>query len=288
MDRIQSMRIFCSVAETLRFRSAAERFDMSSAMVSKHVSALENEIGARLLTRNSRHVALTEEGRIYFERAKCLVDEFDDLNATIGKRATELAGVIRISAPVWMANKRLAQILKFFSEQNPEVTFDIDLSARHVNLVEDEFDLALRVSPKLAPGLIAKPLMPISFGLYASADYLAANGVPDSIENIFTHPILTYSGGPRLEDYLKPTQRRKVQAELKAPITTENGIFLLEAACIGMGLVVLPNWLADKAVSDGSIKRLLTESFDANVRLHAVYSSRRLLPARVREFINYL
>lgn len=288
MDQILSMRVFCVVAETLRFRAASTRFSMSPAMVSKHVAALESRVGARLLMRNSRHVVLTDEGRSYFQRVQSILEELDEIEASVSEKATKISGAIRISAPVWMANKRFAEILKSFTDIYSDVTFDIDLSARQVNLIEEGYDLALRVSPKLAPGLIAKPLMPITFGLFAAPHYLENHDSPNSIEQIFDHPMLVYSGAPRLEEQLKLNRRRATTIETKNRITSESEVLLLQASRIGMGLVVLPDWLADADLAQGSLVRLLPDQFDVKVRLHAVYSSRRLLPARVRKFLNHL
>lgn len=282
------MRVFCAVAETLRFRAAATRFSMSPAMVSKHVTALELHIGARLLMRNTRHVSLTMEGQAYHQRAQAILEELDELEAAVGKRATQIGGVIRLSAPIWMANERFARILQSFADEHPDVTFDVNLSGSHVNLVEDSYDLALRVSPKLAPGLIAKPLMPITFGLYAAPDYIAARGAPGSIDAIFEHPLLVYSAGPRLEEQLKVSRRGRDKIEVNSLISSENETLLLHAGRAGMGLVVLPDWLSDSEVANGSLQRLLPDSFNVPVRLHAVYSSRRQLPARVRKFLNAL
>jgi DNA-binding transcriptional LysR family regulator len=171
---------------------------------------------------------------------------------------------------------------------HPDVTFDVDLSASHVNLIEDSYDLALRVSPRLAPGLIAKPLMPIAFGLYASPGYIADHSVPGSIDEIFEHPMLVYSGGPKLEEQLKVNRRGRSKARAKSLITSENEILLLHACKAGMGLVVLPDWLSESEVLNGSLQRLLADNFDVCVRVHAVYSNRRQMPARVRKFLNFL
>lgn len=282
------MRVFCTVAESLRFRAAAQRHGISSAMVSKHIAALEQQIGARLLARNSRHVALTDEGQIYYQRAIALLEELDDLEASVGDRSRQISGVIRLSAPVWMANAKFAEILLAFTRSYPDVTFDVDLSAGQVNLVEDGYDLALRVSPKLDPGLIAKPLSSIRFGLYAAPGYITAHGAPRSIDQIFSHPMLVYGGATALEDVFGSRRRGQKRRQVKGLVRSENEVLLLHAAVAGLGLVVLPDWLANSEVASGTLVRLLSDEFDINVRLHAVYSSRRLLPARVRRFIDFL
>lgn len=288
MDQLQGMRVFCAVADALGFRASANRLGMSAAMVSKHVNALETRIGARLFARNSRQVVLTEEGRVYYQKAKALLDELDELDASVRKQAQQIGGLIRLSAPVWMANERFASILQAFNAAHPGITFDIDLSAHPVRLIEDGYDLALRVSPRLDPGLIAKPLIPISFGLYASPDYVVAHGAPGSLDEVLEHPLLVYSGSTRLEEMLGARRRKRGTAKSRTLITSENELLLRHAALAGMGLVVLPDWLAQPDVEGGKLTRLLPDSFEVGVKLHAVYADRRLLPARIRKFLDFL
>ncbi|MBA4448533.1 LysR family transcriptional regulator, partial [Cylindrospermopsis raciborskii CS-506_D] len=119
MDQLQGMRVFCAVADALGFRAAANRLGMSATMISKHVTALETRVGARLFARNSRRVVLTDEGRAYYQRAKALLDELDELEASVRKQAKQIGGLIRVSAPVWMANERFAAILQSFTAEHP-------------------------------------------------------------------------------------------------------------------------------------------------------------------------
>ena len=163
MDTLRSMRVFRAVVELDSFVRASERLGLSPAMVSKHVMHLERHLDARLLNRSSRHLSLTEIGKVYFEQCREMLDNLDEVEATVGRTTVVPRGMLRLSAPVWFANPIFTRTLAAYRERFPEVTFDIDLSGRVVNLVEEGFDLALRVSQAPSPALIARPVGKVVF-----------------------------------------------------------------------------------------------------------------------------
>lgn len=287
MDHLTGIRAFCAVAQLQRFRAAAAKLGLSPAMTSKHVADLEARLGARLLTRNSRHVSLTEEGRAYFLQASRLLADLDELEASVSRRSGRIAGVIRLSAPGWMANDAFAALLAAFRQEHPEVLFELDFSARRVNLIEENFDLALRVSQALDPGLIAKPLYDITFHMCASPAYLARRGTPRTIEDFAGHAHLVYPGFPNPFAFLPAAQAKRAPA-LTPAIVCENEIFLRKAALEGMGVVVMPRWLVADDLDSGALVELLPEERLPAVKLHGVYSDRRLMPARLRVFLDFL
>src|SRR5215469_13218989 len=176
MDTLVSIRVFCTVAELKSFSAAAERLGISPAMTSKHVMRLEERLSARLLNRTSRHVSLTETGALYFEQARQMVDGLDEMEAAVSQTVVAPKGRLRLSAPVWMANPFFAGLLADYRARYPDVTLDIDLSGRLVNLVEEGFDLALRVTPSPDPGLIARTIADAPFYFVASRKFLDASG----------------------------------------------------------------------------------------------------------------
>lgn len=287
MDRLTGLRAFCLVAEHLRFRLAADRLGLSPAMVSRHILHLESDLGVRLINRNSRNVALTDEGRAYHERVKPLIEELDHLDSAISSRTSVLDGILRISAPTWMSNARFAQVLADFAALHDGVRFQVDLSARAVNLIDEGYDLALRVSSRLSPGLIARPLRPITFGLYGNPHYLAQHGTPMSADDLVKHRLLAYRD-VQASNFLKGDVEDGASIAPERLMSSENEALLTEAALCGMGLVVLPDWIADGHVKEGSLVRVLASSFHHEMALQIVYSSRKLLHPRVRLFIDHL
>ena len=180
MDTLTSLRVFCLAAELKSFTAAGARLGLSPAMASKHVTHLESRLGTRLLNRTSRHVSLTEAGGLYFNQAKQMLDGLDEVEAVISNVTVVPRGTLRFSAPVWAANVGFTRMLADYHQRYPDVSFDMDLSGRIVNLLDEGFDLALRaMAPdRLDPGLIARPLMEVSFHLVGSPAYLARTGRP--------------------------------------------------------------------------------------------------------------
>src|SRR5206468_8602426 len=141
------------------FTAAADRLNLSPAMASKHVMHLEKRLATRLLNRTSRHVSLTESGSLYFNQTKQMIDGLDEIESAVSNVSVIPRGTLRLTAPIWLANPEFVQLLSQFHARYPDVHFDVDLSGRVVNLVDEGFDLALRVSKpdRLDPGLIARP-----------------------------------------------------------------------------------------------------------------------------------
>ncbi len=288
MDKLTRLRAFCITAETKRFRSAAERLNVSPAMASKYVTLLEKEIGIRLLNRNSRHVALTDEGRDYFDQAKRIIEQIDQLDKEFTDKSNEISGIIKLTAPVWMACNRFSEIIAGFCSLHKDVSFEIDLSARAANLIEDGFDIALRVNQNMAPGLIARKVSLVNFGLYAMKDYID-NGAPlENLRDISNHRILAYSGINNVEKALEMVSGEKLDGNLKIAIRSESEVLLKEMALQRLGIAILPHWLIDKKDIEIGFRRYLAETINFDAPLFAVYSSKRLLPNRIRAFINYL
>src|SRR3569833_1807591 len=180
MDTMTSLRVFCSVAELNSFSAAAKRLDLSPAMASKHIIHLESRLGIRLVNRTSRRVSLTEPGLLYFNQVKLSLDGLDEIEMALSNVAIMPRGTIRLSAPVRVASTLFAQLLSEYHKRYPDVAFDMDLSGRIVNLVDEGFDLALRATSteRLDPGLIALPLAQIDFERRAAPGGRARAGAP--------------------------------------------------------------------------------------------------------------
>lgn len=287
MDTLLSIRVLVAVVDHQSFAQAAEHLDLSKAMVSKHVMHLENRLGARLLNRNSRHLSLTEAGQLYLERCRIMLEELDEVEATVSRASVTPRGTIRFTAPMWLATDYFTGLLRAFREQYPEITFDIDISGRFVDIVEEGFDLALRASNTLQPNLIARPLMPIPFHIVASPDYIARRGCPEHPKALEHHDMLSYSLVK--EDNLTLTgPEGDVRLRLRSILQSNNESLLLSAALNGMGVTILPGGLAERELGLGSLVQVLGDHELRGSHLYAVYTSRRYLSAKVRIFIDFL
>lgn len=288
MDGLVGLRVFALVAELRSFSDAADRLGLSPAMVSKHVQALEARVGARLLNRTSRSVSMTEAGTVYLATVRSLLDGLDQTEAQLSHTILSPRGVLKVSLPVWMANPAFARLLAAFHASNPDVTLDLDLSGRKVNLVDEGFDLALRAALTLDEMLIAKRLATIHFVMVGTPALLDRLGRPKSIEDLKGAPFLAYSA-------VAPDGRLRLgrgpdapELHLRPVLISGNETLLHCAAREGLGLSIMPHWLIRDDLTSGMLEPVLPREFSPAVTLHAVYPDRSYLPAKVRSFLDFL
>jgi DNA-binding transcriptional LysR family regulator len=275
------------VAELRSFTAAAKRLGISPAMASKHLVHLERHLSARLLYRTSRSVRLTETGALYLEQARTALEGLDRAKATISATVVTPSGLLRLSAPAWMANPWFAKLIRDYGRQYPLVQLEVDLSARRVNLVEEGFDLALRVTHAPHPGLVARAIAPVTFALVASREFLDRAGVPSSFDDLEGCDFLAYNSVPsdgRLTwDW--PSGRRTIR--LRPALRSSNETLLHLAALQGVGLAFLPEWLVMEDIRAGRLIRILPNEAEMYGKMFAVFPSRKHLSPKVRTFLDF-
>ncbi|MCL7715309.1 LysR family transcriptional regulator [Stenotrophomonas mori] len=286
MDTLDAMRVFVAVVERNGFSAAAEALELSPAAVTRQIAALEKRLSARLLNRTTRRVGTTSIGAAYYQRCVQLLAEFDALEASVSAQSLQPSGRLRISAPVSYGIARLAPLLPGYAHDHPEVALDLSLSDRQVDIVEEGFDLAIRISRAPAPALIARRLAQARILLCAAPAYLEREGVPQAPEQLAAHRCLAYSywaGGDSWQ--LQGPQGRTVDVPVQAHLRANNGDVLREAAIAGMGIIAQPDFIVAPALAAG---RLRPDWHLPPVGIHAVYPSRSHLAPKVRSFIDYL
>ncbi|WP_375779378.1 LysR family transcriptional regulator [Bradyrhizobium sp. ma5] len=288
MDTLMTVRVFCAVAELKSFTAAAERLGVSPAMASKHVMQLEERLSVRLLNRTSRHVSLTENGALYFEQARRMLEGLDELEAGISQTAVAPKGQLRLTAPVWMAGPLFASLLADYRARYPDVTLEVDLSGRLVNLVEDGFDLALRVTASPDPGLIARTIAEAPFYLVASRKFLDNRGLPTSLDELQGAPLVAYSlvHGDGVVAHETEKGRRTIKF---TPVLLSSNETLMYHACLeGMGFAFLPTWMISDDLAAGRLECVFPDRLFFAGRLLAVYPTRKYLTAKVRSFLDFV
>lgn len=288
MDTLLSLRVFAAVADAKSFSTVAERLGLSAAMTSKHVQHVEAQVGARLLNRTSRSVSMTEAGAIYLAAVRPLLEGLDDVGARIAQSTIDPRGTLKVSLPVWLAEPGFVRMLAAYQAKYPAVTLDLDLSGRQVNLVEDGYDLALRVSPTLDEGLIARRLTEVSFLLVASPSLLSRIGRPKEMEHLAGAPFLAYSPvsvGGRVRFGLGANAP---EIRMHPVLQSANETVLFRAALEGMGIAIMPHLAARPHLADGSLERLLPDLSPPTVGLAAIYPDRSYLPAKTRSLLDFL
>jgi len=289
MDTLTSIKVFRQVVDSGSFVAAAERLDISTAMVSKHVMYVEQRLGVRLLNRNSRSLSLTEAGRLYFERCKSILEDLQATELELGSLGRVPRGTLRISVPGSASGQWLAELLAEYRRRYPEVLVDLSFEDRFVNLVDEGYDLALRItsSPDSLPvGLIARPLRPAVFYLAASHDYVKRRGAPKSPEDLAQHDFIAV--GDVLSCLPRPagTEKREIPYHVVLRYRSMGGV--ANAVAAGIGIAPVPVVLFDDSAFREVLTPILPDYPLQQATLYAVYASRKFVPPKLRTFIDFI
>lgn len=289
MDTLFSLKVFRHVVQNGSFTRAAEQLNISTAMTSKHVSHLENTIQAKLLHRNSRNLHLTEAGEEYYHQCSYALDTLDTAAQKAAAGTDKPQGMLRVTMPLWFANGLFSNWLVEYRQRYPEVTLDLVLDNRHVDLIAEGFDLALRVSKTPNPSLIVKPLAVIQFVLVASPEYIRQHGKPTTLEEVGKHQaILPSYTNQRNVEITHTASGEKATLSLKPVMLTDNTLMVRELVKTGGGIGYQPLLVVQKDLEDGTLVRLLPEYTMVNEQLNAAYVDRAFLSAKVRSFIDFI
>ena len=289
MDKFAQLEALVAVVELESFSKAAERLGVAKSLVSRRVSALEKQIGSRLLNRTTRRLTLSESGRDFYQRARQILNDLHDAEQQASSSVAALHGVIRLAAPMSFGQKHLAPALAEFMRQNPSIEFDLDLNDREVSLVEEGFDMAVRIGQLADSSLTARRLGAIRMLTAASPDYLQKNGTPAHPSELRDHQALHYSNIPtKLAWRFQSADGQQIDAQPKLVLRANNGEALAEAASAGLGIVSTPSFILGSYCKEGRLQPILSEFERASVGLYAVYPPGRLQPRRVRLLSEFL
>ena len=287
MDRLSSMNAFVIAAELGSYARAAERLNMSPQMVAKHVAALEQRLGARLLNRTTRRQSLTELGSAYYERCKHILVEADAADSLAQIMHDTPRGKLKITAPVTFGSYSLMPLITQFLRDHPDVEIDLHLTDRFVDLVEEGYEVAFRIGPLATTSLTARPLAPYQLVACAAPAYLAACGTPQTPANLEQHECLGYVFWSRPADrewlFQQGSASYKVQVSSRLQVNESRA--LMSAALDGFGIVLGPEDFLRPALARGELVRVLPD-FDAPSRpMHLVYTANRQRTAKLRRFV---
>jgi len=289
MDRLSAIQVFAQVVESGSFAKAAERLGLSTSATSRHVAELEAHLQTRLLNRTTRRVSLTESGRAFHERAVQLLADLEEAEQEAARAAVVPRGTIRLTTSVNFGVRHLAPAIADFLAQHAEVRFDVSLSDRVVDLVEEGFDLGVRIGTAGSENLVARKLGETRMVPCAAPAYLAAHGAPEVPEDLARHNCFTYEYvTPRdLWRFRDPSGRERA-VRISGTLHSNNGDLLAEAAARGAGIVFEPAFIVGPDVRAGRLVPLLQEFLPPPVPIYAVYPSRKHLSAKVRRFVEFL
>ncbi|HEY8605928.1 MAG TPA: LysR family transcriptional regulator [Noviherbaspirillum sp.] len=287
MDKLRSMEIFVAVADSGSFTAAAAAFDLSPVMVGKHIRALEERLGARLLARTTRRQHLTEIGRQYLERCRQILADIRAAESGAEAMRTVPRGTLKVSAPVSFGGHRMAGVIADYLAAHPEVSVDLNLDDRVVDLVEEGYDAAVRIGELRDSGLVARPLLPYRMMICASPDYLARAGTPRTPGDLKAHQCLDFVHWNkrvrwRLNEPLEPT------APPESRFRSNNGQALRMAALRGHGIVMQTEILLAEDVAAGRLVPLLEAYLPAPRPMHLVYPRDRQATPKLTTFASFM
>lgn len=288
IDVLTGMRVFVTVVETGSFSGAAEKLEFSRGMTSRYIAQIESHLGVRLLNRTTRKLSMTGVGQDYYQRAVQVLGLVEEAEVAALSEARNPRGTLRINAPLSFSAHHLGGAITAYLQRYPDVKVDLSLVDREVNLVDEGFDLALRISSRIDPVLIARPVTRVRVIACASPAYIREYGCPEIPEDLLQHNCLTYSHArtPGEWHFQRDGEQRSVL--VKGNLHGNNGDMLCNAAVAGLGVVLQPTFLMYKLLQSGKLVRVLPAWEAAVIHLFAVYASRQFLPLKLRSFIDFL
>ncbi|MEI6559749.1 MAG: LysR family transcriptional regulator [Rhodospirillaceae bacterium] len=289
MDRHAAMIAFVRVAETRSFSEAARRLRTSKSVISRQVAALETDLGVRLFHRTTRSLTLTEAGQGYCEKVGRILADIEEANLSVTRLQAAPRGRLRVNAPMSFGFRHLAPALPEFLKRYPEVEIDITMNDRFVDLVEEGFDVAVRIGRLTDSSLVARKLAPMRRVICASPAYLETFGVPQSPDDLAGRECLCYSNMALSDEwsFTRP-DGRPWPVEVRGRLRANNGDALRVAALQGLGLANLPTFIVGPDLQDGTLLGVLADYITHDTAVHAVYPHSRHLSPKVRAFVDFL
>jgi DNA-binding transcriptional LysR family regulator len=290
MDTLISMKVFRYVVEIGSFVGAAERMDMSAAMASKHVMHLEQQLGARLLNRTTRRVAPTEAGREYYERLSQVLAELDEAEQAVGAASVVPQGRLRVSSLSAFGLRHVMSATADYATLHPQVTVDITLSDRVVEMIDEGFDVAIRASPTglKSSSLIARQVATAHIVLCASPDYLQRHGVPKTLADLTRHNFIEYSG-VSAQELVTAANAGSAPLRLTGNMVVNHLEALRVVVLQGAAIALLGTEVVGDDIAAGRLVPLLVDVLPPReLPIHVMYASRRHVSAKVRSFVDFL
>jgi DNA-binding transcriptional LysR family regulator len=288
MDRFEEMRVFAAVVDAGSFVGAAGALEMSKAPVSRYVAELESRLGTRLLHRTTRKLSLTPEGEVFYARCRELLGGVEEAEAEITSRSGEASGLLRVNVPVSFGLLHLASLWAEFMAQHPRVTLDVTLADRVVDLVEEGFDLAVRIARLPNSSLVSRPLTSTRLVLCASPAYLRRRGQPTHPSELASHDVLAYSLFSMGDQWEFTGSEGVVSVKVAPRMRTNSGDTCRVAALRNQGIVLQPTFLVGPDLLAGTLVEVMPAWRSIELCVCAVYPSRKFVSPKVRLMIEFL
>ena len=288
MDRFKEMQAFAAVADAGSFVRAAEALQVSKTAVSRLIGDLEARLGVRLLHRTTRRLSLTAEGEVFHARCKALTADVEEAEAEVTARAGEAVGQLRLNVPVSFGLMHLAPLWPAFLQQHPKVTLDVTLADRIIDLVDEGYDLAVRIAQLPASSLVSRKIASTRLVLCASPDYLRRHGEPSHPADIARHAVFTYTLLATGDTWNFEGPDGPVEVKVTPRLRSNNGDTCCAAALQHQGIVLQPSFMVSHHLRAGALVEVLPQYRSLELGVYALYASRRHVTPKVRVVIDFL
>lgn len=288
MGQFEDMNLFVRIVESGSITATADQMNIAKSAVSRRLMELENRLGVQLLNRTTRKSSLTEAGQVYYRQALNILSDTSDLNNLVSQGTTELRGKLKVSLPVSFGLLHLTPVINKFAAMHPELLFDLHFADRQIDLVEEGFDLAIRIADLADSSLMAKRITTIRHTLAASPDYLLKHGVPQTPKDLRDHDILKYNSPTGLAHILRDSEGNPHEIQGNVVTIANNGDFLKHSAIAGRGIYHTPTFICWQEFRTGALVPILSEYEQSELGAYVVYPQTRFLSQRVRQFIDFI
>jgi DNA-binding transcriptional LysR family regulator len=289
MDKFAHMQIFVAIVEAGSISGAAERLGLPKSAVSRRLAELESRLGVSLIQRTTRRLNLTDSGLAFYERSVAILADLDEAESAVSQAHGALKGGLRVALPLSFGLLHLAPLIQEFMMLHPDVRFELDFNDRQIDLMQEGFDLAVRIATLEDSSLMARRLAPIRHVLCASPGYLSRHGIPKAAADLASHACLAYSNvrDPGLWSYRGPDG---LPGNVRVPVrlAASSGEFLMRAAIADEGLLMIPTFYVHEALQAGQLVQVLDDHVWPELAAYAVYPPTRHLSRRVRALIDFL
>ena len=288
MGQLEDMAMFVRVVEAGSITKAAEQLNIAKSAVSRRLKELETRLGSQLISRTTRQSNLTQAGEQYYQKVHHILSEVDALNEETSGTPTRIEGTLKMTAPLSFGLMHLNDVIDEYANQHPELKFELDFSDRHTDLIEEGFELAIRIRELQDSSYQAKRLALIRYALCASPEYLERMGTPKTFDDLSEHEFLQYGMSKSSTIELIDEQGKKQQVAVNGKIKANNGDFLREMAVKGHGIAFLPTFITYQALISGELVPILQQYQLPTLNAYAVYPKNRFLSQRCRYLIDFI
>ena len=289
MNRFENMDTFIRVVEAGSISGAADRLNVAKSAVSRRLKELEKHLGVELFHRTTRQMNLTDTGRAFYHQAVRILDDVLEAEIATSQAHGTLKGNLKIALPSTFGLMHMGPIINDFIKEHPQIEFDLDFNDREVDLIQEGFDLAIRIANLPDSSLIARRIAPVKTVICASPDYLQQMGTPRSPQDLINHKCLVYSLQRDFEYWhLTDANGNEIKTKIYPYLKASTGEFLKEAAVDGQGIILVPTFIAYQEIENGSLTPLLKNYTSPQINAYAIYPQTRHLSQRVRAFVDVL